>query len=28
MVIAQNFLEKIDKELETSIRERVDNKGG
>ena len=28
MVIAQNFLEKIDKELETSIRERVDYKGG
>ena len=28
MVIAHNFLEKIDKELETSIRERVDNKGG
>ena len=28
MVLAQNFLEKIDKELETSIRERVDNKGG
>ena len=28
MVIAQNFLEKIDRELETSIRERVDNKGG
>ena len=27
-VIAQDFLEKIDKELETSIRERVDNKGG
>ena len=28
MVIAHNFLEKIDKELETSIRERVDYKGG
>ncbi len=28
MVIAQNFLEKIDKELETSIRERLDYKGG
>ena len=27
-VIAQDFLEKIDKELETSIRERVENKDG
>ena len=28
MVIAKYFLEKIDKELEKSIRERVGNKGG